>query len=62
MNTVAIRLKSKKGDILRDDEGKILISVLSTDLPKNLKKRYFTSGKYTLLKTAEEYNEWLENK
>ena len=53
----------KKGDILRDDEGNILINddnILSADFPKNLKKHYFTSGKYTLLKTVEEYNEWLK--
>ena len=43
----------KEGDILRDDEGNILINddnILSADFPKNLKKHYFTSGKYTLLK------------
>ena len=55
----------KGGDILRDDEGNILINddnILSADFPKNLKKQYFTSGRYTFLKTAEEVNEWLENK
>lgn len=53
----------KKGDILRDDEGNILMNddnILSADFPKNLKKDYFTRGKYTLLKTVEEYNEWIE--
>ena len=55
----------KDGDILRDDKGNILISdddIFSADSPKNLKKEYFTSGRYTLLKTVEEVNEWLENK
>lgn len=55
----------KKGDILRDDEGNILINddnILSADFPKNLKKDYFTRGRYTFLKTAEEVNEWLKNK
>ena len=55
----------KDGDILRDDKGNILISddnIFSADSPKNLKKEYFTSGRYTFLKTAEEVNEWLENK
>jgi len=55
----------KEGDIIRDDEGKILkddeVKILST-FPKNLKKNRFTSGRYTFLKTTEEYNEWLENK
>ena len=52
----------KEGDILRDDEGNILINddnILSADFPKNLKKDYFTRGRYTFLKTAEEVNEWL---
>ena len=55
----------KEGDIIRDDEGRILndgeVKILST-FPKNLKKNRFTSGRYTFRKTAEEYNEWLENK
>lgn len=55
----------KEGDIIRDDEGNILkddeVKILST-FPKNLKKYRFTSGRYTFLKTAEEVNEWLENK
>ena len=55
----------KKGDILRDDEGNILMNddnILSADFPKNLKKDYFIRGRYTFLKTAEEVNKWLENK
>lgn len=55
----------KKGDILRDDEGNILINddnILPAEFPKNLKKDYFVRGRYTLLKTVEEVNEWLENK
>ena len=60
----------KSGDIIRDDEGNILkddeVSFLSA-LPKNSKKESLTKGRYakkhyTFLKTAEEYNEWLENK
>ena len=45
----------KEGDILGDDEGNIFFVVY----PSNWKKEYFTSGHYTFLKTAEEYNEWL---
>ena len=55
----------KDGDILRDDKGNILISddnIFSADSPKNLKKEYFISGHYTFIKTAEEVNEWLDNK
>lgn len=55
----------KEGDILKDDKGNILINdenILRDGFPKNLKKNYFTSGRYTFLKTAEEANEWLENK
>ena len=60
----------KSGDIIRDDEGNILkddeVSFLST-FQKNLKIESFTKGRYvkkhyTFLKTAEEVNEWLENK
>lgn len=54
----------KKGDILRDDEGNILMNddnILSADFPENLKKDYFIRGRYTFLTTAEEVNEWLEN-
>ena len=52
----------KDGDILRDDKGNILISddnIFSADSPKNLKKEYFISGRYTFLKTVEEVNEWV---
>lgn len=55
----------KEGDILKDNKGNILINdenILRDGFPKNLKKNYFTSGRYTFLKTAEEANEWLENK
>ena len=55
----------KEGDILKDNKGNILIndeSILRDGFPKNLKKNYFTSGRYTFLKTVEEVNEWLENK
>lgn len=55
----------KEGDILRDNQGNILINndnILSADFPKKLKKDYFTRGHYTFLKTAEEVNEWLKNK
>ena len=45
----------KEGDILGDNEGNIFFVVF----PSNWKKEYFTSGHYTFLKTAEEYNEWL---
>lgn len=45
----------KKGDILRDDKGTLLF----VDTPSVWKKEYFTSGRYTFLKTVEEYNEWL---
>ena len=48
----------KEGDILRDDKGNIFF----VGFPNNFKKEYFTRGIYTFLKTAEEYNEWLENK
>ena len=53
----------KEGDILKDNKGNILIndeSILRDGFPKKLKKHYFTSGRYTFLKTVEEYNEWLE--
>ena len=62
----------KQGDILKDNKGNILINdenILRDGFSKNLKKDYFTRGRYTFLKTAEEYNkwlhvddEWLENK
>ena len=45
----------KEGDILKDDEGDIFF----IGFPNNFKKESFASGCYTLLKTAEEYNEWL---
>lgn len=45
----------KKGDILKDDEGTIFF----VDFPSNWKKESFTSGRYTFLKTAEEFNEWI---
>ena len=48
----------KEGDILRDDKGNIFF----VGFPNNFKKEHFTRGIYTFLKTAEEYNEWLENK
>ena len=48
----------KEGDILRDDKGNIFF----VGFPNNFKKEHFTRGFYTFLKTAEEYNEWLENK
>ena len=48
----------KEGDILRDDKGNIFF----VGFPNNFKKEYFTRGIYTFLKTAEEVNEWLENK
>ena len=53
----------KEGDILRDDEGNIVrddkVKILSANYPKNVRKNYFTSGRYTFLKTVEEVNEWL---
>ena len=53
----------KEGDILGDDEGNILIDdkvkILSTNYPKNVRKDYFTSGRYTLLKTVEKFKEWV---
>ena len=53
----------KRGDILRDDEGNILrddkVKIFSANYPKNVRKNYFTCGRYTLLKTAEEVNEWI---
>ena len=45
----------KEGDILVDGEGDIFF----VGFPDNFKKEYFTSGRYTFLKTAEEFNEWL---
>ena len=45
----------KKGDLLGDDEDNIFF----VDFPNNWKKESFTSGRYTFLKTVEEYNEWL---
>ena len=45
----------KEGDILKDDEGTIFF----VDFASNWKKESFTSGRYTFLKTAEEFNEWL---
>lgn len=48
----------KQGDILRDDKGNIFFA----DFPSIRNKEYFTSGDYTFVKTAEEANEWLENK
>ena len=45
----------KGGDILVDGEGDNFF----VGFPDNFKKEYFTSGRYTFLKTAEEFNEWL---
>ena len=48
----------KEGDIISDsEEEKIFV-----DVSGFWDKEDFTSGDYTLLKTAEEVNEWLENK
>lgn len=48
----------KQGDILRDNE----VDIFFVDFPSNWEKEYFTSGRFTFLKTVEEVNEWLENK
>ena len=48
----------KEGDILRYDESNDLF----VDAPSVFKKEHFTSGHYTFIKTAEEVNEWLDNK
>ena len=45
----------KEGDILRYGESNDLF----VDAPSVFKKKHFTSGHYTFLKTAEEVNEWL---
>ena len=48
----------KEGDIISYSESdKIFV-----DVPSFWGKEDFTSGDYTLVKTAEEYNEWIENK
>ena len=48
----------KEGDIISYSESdKIFV-----DVPSFWDKEDFTSGDYTLVKTAEEYNEWIENK
>ena len=48
----------KEGDIISDsEEEKIFV-----DVSGFWDKEDFTSGDYTLVKTAEEYNEWIENK
>ena len=48
----------KEGDIISDsEEEKIFV-----DVPSFWGKEDFTGGDYTLVKTAEEYNEWIENK
>ena len=50
--------KVKEGDIISYSESdKIFV-----DVPSFWDKEDFTSGDYTLVKTAEEYNEWIENK
>ena len=48
----------KGGDMLRDNE----VDIFFVDFPSNWEKEYFTSGRFTFLKTVEEVNEWLENK
>ena len=48
----------KRSDILRDYEG----NIFSVNAPGSWNKEDFTSGDYTFLKTAEEVNEWIENK
>ena len=48
----------KEGDILRYDESNDLF----VDDPSVFKKEHFTSGHYTFIKTAEEVNEWLDDK
>ena len=48
----------KEGDIISYSESdKIFV-----DVPSFWDKEDFTGGDYTLVKTAEEYNEWIENK
>ena len=48
----------KDGDILRYGESNDLF----VDDSSVFKKEHFTSGHYTFIKTAEEVNEWLDNK
>lgn len=48
----------KDGDLLGDDEG----NIFSVNVPGVWNKENFTVGGNALLKTAEEVNEWLENK
>ena len=52
----------KEGDILSDgDSEKVFVNYEGIKL-EFWDKEEFVSGRYTLLKTAEEVNEWLENK
>lgn len=48
----------KEGDIILYSESEKIF----VDVPSFWDKEDFTSGRYTLVKTAEEYNEWIENK
>ena len=48
----------KEGDIISYSESEKIF----VDVPSFWDKEDFTSGDYTLVKTAEEYNEWIENK